>query len=476
MQVIALPRIPPVELRSVRRSLLGVDPAGARPWLFPLAYLAAIALAEAATTYLEPRIGLVLHATILLLLIAHVGLTWGKPGNALLITIGLAPLIRLESLSLPLNVFPTVWWYAITSVPLFLAAAISARTLAFSRRDLGLQVSIRQLPWQVAIGIAGATVGLLEYPILKPQPLAPRLTLADAWLPAAILLVCTGFLEELIFRGLIQRAALRVVGRAGILYVAVLFAVMHLGYRSGADVVLVFWAGLAFGILAAKTRTIAGVSFAHGVANVVLFLVAPFLPAIALTLPGGGLPRSVASPVVEAPRVATVQAVAVASPALPTEAPSDLRATPNPVTPEPTSLRIADAGLAASALNPTVQPTTLPPQPTPMPTVILPTATPSLPPTAIRPSPASRTRLTVTADWLNVRVGPGLTYPVARVVRQGETFEAIGRAADGKWLYVCCPISDRQPAWVSAQWVTPPASLRSLPVVSPDRRSLPSGR
>ena len=94
---------------------------------------------------------------------------------------------------------------------------------------------------------------------------------------SVILMVSTGFAEELIFRGVIQRASIQALGRFGLLYVAILFAVLHIGYGSIPDLILVFTVALLFGWVAEATWSLLGVTLAHGLTNIVLFLVMPFL-------------------------------------------------------------------------------------------------------------------------------------------------------------------------------------------------------
>jgi hypothetical protein len=90
-------------------------------------------------------------------------------------------------------------------------------------------------------------------------------------------MIFTGFSEELIFRGLLQTVTMQVLGRRALLYGALLFAVMHVGYGSLADIVFVFAVGMLFGLLVHWGGSILGVSLAHGVTNVTLILVAPFV-------------------------------------------------------------------------------------------------------------------------------------------------------------------------------------------------------
>jgi len=239
-----------------------------------LVYLALIALAELITTYAEPRVGLTLHGGLLIILLLHTALASKHPYHRLLLSLALAPLIRILSLSLPLVGFPLLYWYLIISVPLLAATILTARILGFSRDQLGL--TIRKVPLQLLVAVTGFAFGMMEYYIIKPEPLIASFSWRGMLVPGLILMVCTGFAEELIFRGLIQRTSVQALGRFGLLYTALLFAVLHIGYRSVVDMVFVFGVALLFGWVAERTWSLMGVSLAHGLTNIVLFLIMPF--------------------------------------------------------------------------------------------------------------------------------------------------------------------------------------------------------
>jgi membrane protease YdiL (CAAX protease family) len=239
-----------------------------------LAYLVLIALAELVTTFVEPQAGLMLHGGLLVILLVHTALSSGQPYHRLLLGLALAPLIRMLSLALPLLDFPQLYWYLIISVPLFVAAALAARVMGFSRQQIGL--TVRKIPLQLLVALTGITFGVAEYHILRPEPLVTDPTWQSMLVSGTILMICTGFAEELIFRGMLQRASVQALGRFGLLYVALLFAVLHTGYRSILDVVFVFGVALLLGWVAEATWSLVGVSLAHGITNIVLFLVMPF--------------------------------------------------------------------------------------------------------------------------------------------------------------------------------------------------------
>ncbi len=251
----------------------------ARLWL---GYLAAIAAAELLLTLGALQAGLGLHLVLLFVLPAHASATPARQ-RPFVLSLVFAPLIRVVSLTLPLADVPVLYWYALTSVPLFIAVLPAARVLSLSRAQLGLRPG--NLPRQLSIGLLGLPLGVAEYAVLRPQPIVGELSWQALALPSLILLVCTGFMEELIFRGVLQATVGAAIGRWGLVYVSAVFAALHIGYRSPVDVVIVFLIGFGLAHLVARTGSLLGVTLAHGVTNCVLLLV---LPLVAAQLETGG--------------------------------------------------------------------------------------------------------------------------------------------------------------------------------------------
>ncbi len=242
--------------------------------IIPLFYLIAITGAELLTALVNPLLGVILHIIIMVSLIIHASLMVKGLNRELYLTLSLVPMIRLLSLSMPLINFPQIYWYAIIAVPLLIAVYMLMKKLGYTRNDVGL--NFHKLPYQILIALFGVPLGIAEYYILKPVPLISSFSWQSLILPALILLVCTGFVEELCFRGVIQHAAEDSLKKWGVVYVAGIFAVMHIGYLSILDVLFVLGVGLIFGILVKKTGSISGVTMAHGIANILLYLVVPF--------------------------------------------------------------------------------------------------------------------------------------------------------------------------------------------------------
>ncbi len=274
------------------RAILRHDDQGARPEsnlrrlagrmrlsLVGIAYLVAITLAELITALADPIWGIVFHGLILGGLIIHSALTGSDPDRRFLRSLTVAPVIRIISLGMPLGVFPQEWWYALTSIPLFAIAFLLIRSLPLGWQPIGLRFPAwRDWPLTILVMSSGVLLGFAEYTILQPRPLVGSLTLESVALPAAVLMVSTGLIEELLFRGILQATATESFGTwRGIAYVSLLFGVLHIGHLSIVDVGFVIGVALYFAVIVHWTRTLIGVSLAHGITNIMLFIVIPLL-------------------------------------------------------------------------------------------------------------------------------------------------------------------------------------------------------
>lgn len=129
------------------------------------------------------------------------------------------------------------------------------------------------------IGIAiGIPLGTVEYLILQPVPGFPTFEVKYLFRDLAYMLLFVGLGEELLFRGLIQIDLERLFGwKWGLVGASLLFAVMHLTWRSLPELGFVFLAGLILGFLYWKTKSLVAPIIAHGINNTVLVAVLPYL-------------------------------------------------------------------------------------------------------------------------------------------------------------------------------------------------------
>lgn len=247
-------------------------------YLISAAYVLFITCAELLTSY-EPKLGLVIHVFILFALLFHSSLEWDRAKNLaqFLIALLLVPLIRILSLSMPLTYFSRISWFLLISIPLFIATFTCLWFQALRPRDIGLSFpALRHIPIETSVIILAIPIGLLEYRILKPAPLPIGSVAANFMAAALILMISTGFSEELIFRGLLEFNAIRLMSKWwGILFLSTIFGVLHVGNLALLDCLLAFSVGFSYSLVREKTGSIYGISVSHGLINIILFLVAP---------------------------------------------------------------------------------------------------------------------------------------------------------------------------------------------------------
>lgn len=137
----------------------------------------------------------------------------------------------------------------------------------------------------------------------------------------------------------------------------------------------------------------------------------------------------------------------------------------------------------AAPVNQTVPPPTPTREDTPVPTATSrpsnnddddqnqsPTVTP-LPPTAT-PMPEGL-QASVAVVRLNVRGGPGTTFPVIGVVVNGQTVQVLERNEAGDWWKICCLPGTTSEGWVSAQFLQPAFDRGQANTLVPVAEELP---
>ena len=251
------------------------------PYLICTAYLLLVTCAELLTIY-NPKAGIALHAVILFTLLLHSGMESDKDKNlsTFLMALVLAPLIRILSLSMPFIHFSKISGFLLISIPIFVAIFTCMWLQALRSKDVGLSLpNLRHMPIEAGVILLAIPLGIIEYLILKPAPLpglGSGLGAANFISYSFIFIVCTGYLEEFAFRGLLQYNAIRVMSKwSGILFVATIFGVLHVGNLALFDCLLAFSVGFVYSLAREKTGSIYGISVSHGIINIILFLVAP---------------------------------------------------------------------------------------------------------------------------------------------------------------------------------------------------------
>ncbi len=244
-----------------------------------VAYLVLVTSAEVVTVF-KPKLGIAVHICTLFILLIYAAqeYEYSRVLAYFLISLTLAPLIRMLSLSTPILQFSRIFWFIIISIPIFIAVftCMWLQELHPARIGLRASASYYHLTLETGVILLGIPFGILEYQILRPSPLPLRLTIPNIIVVALIFIICTGFLEEIVFRGLIQFNTMRVMSKwHGILFISLIFGVMHAGNLSPLDCLLAFSAGFIFSCVREKTGSLYGITLSHGLINIILFMVAP---------------------------------------------------------------------------------------------------------------------------------------------------------------------------------------------------------
>lgn len=255
-------------------------------------YVGAIAAAELVLVFANVLAGMLMHVVLLTALLIHHGLREDRPPRTPLAPLALVPMLRILSLTMPVpTLSPTIWLILIT-LPLVAAALGVAR-------QADLQLSTRMWRqrrfWLLQGGIAASGVVAAALIVLLGQPSTPAdESLAGTATRAALLFLCVGVAEEVVFRGVIQPAlGRRISSGMAIGLTSILFATVYLGSLSLGHALLAAAMGVWFGVCALRSGSIIGTSVSHGLVAV----------AIALAIPGAGIP--VAPPAEPASRATT---------------------------------------------------------------------------------------------------------------------------------------------------------------------------
>ena len=238
-------------------------------------YLLLVASAEVSTIYM-PIFGIAFHVAILFSLLIFSVLAKNPTFADFLLAFAIVPLIRILSLSMPLTHLAYIMWFLLISIPIFIAIFACMRLQRLSLKDVGMAFpKVKDLPIEAGVVLLALPTGILEYHILMPEPLLYGLEPILLIVSVFIIIICTGFVEELAFRGLMQYHAVKMMGWWGIPFITATFAIMHIGNLNYWDVLLAFILGGVYALVARKTGSIYGVTLSHGLVNTILFLIGP---------------------------------------------------------------------------------------------------------------------------------------------------------------------------------------------------------
>lgn len=250
--------------------------------LFVVAYLVGIAAAEICVVFVNVWIGVLAEGLLALASINHYlfaerrsqgaeGVESASAPLAVLLVIPLVPLVRILSLTMTFEDVSDLTQYSVVGIPLLLGAILTGRV-----------VRSRHLVWhpvdwssQGLIALGGVPLGFAAFLVARPPAL--HFGWRQILFGTLSLSISAALTEEFIFRGLLQEALSRLFGGFALLLSTSAFAITYLAVRPVDYLVLVIIVGLLFAWAVEHTGSLVGVVIAHGLLNVGLVLVWPWV-------------------------------------------------------------------------------------------------------------------------------------------------------------------------------------------------------
>ena len=232
-------------------------------------YLIGLIEAQLATVLIGPVTGFLFFAGLLLLLILHAAREADSQLTGLLVGIACVVVIRIASFSVPPESFPPTLWLFLMSACLLSGVVLLQRTINLSAWDIGL--TFKRPLIQIGVALSGVLIGVIQFVILDTGQVVTTASLTELSVAGFVVLVSQSFLDELLFRGILQHSSSLVVGSWSGFYVALLYTTLHIGYGSPLNLAFILTVALYFGLVRGLTGSIVGIIVAHVLANTALF-------------------------------------------------------------------------------------------------------------------------------------------------------------------------------------------------------------
>jgi uncharacterized protein len=184
------------------------------------------------------------------------------------------PIFKLVGMATPIFFQNALYSYALSCSIMFIPIYTIIKSRKFRSIEIGLVT--KGMIWYSPIAVAlGIILGLIEFQILRPD----MFTLDHGFYRllglSLIIIAIGGFVEEFIFRSMLQTVLEKEFGNTkGLLAASLVFGLMFSIYGILSEIIFGFCAGLAIGYLFQRTRSLLLIALAHGIANITLFIIA----------------------------------------------------------------------------------------------------------------------------------------------------------------------------------------------------------
>jgi len=212
--------------------------------------------------------GAIVDAALVPVLLGHFVVDERHPQRKLFPILALVALLRVLSVTAAIPRLPEPTWYVTVGATLLAAEMLTVRFIDEPFRRLNL--TVRNLGLDAVVTITGIPAGVVGYVVLRPVGWLVGSGPVQIVAGVITLVVFAAFVEELLFRGLLQSVASDVFGavRLGVVYAAGLAGVMYLGSGSLTYTAAVTVYGLILGVAVARGGSLIGTTASHGLALV----------------------------------------------------------------------------------------------------------------------------------------------------------------------------------------------------------------
>jgi membrane protease YdiL (CAAX protease family) len=224
-------------------------------------------------TYANIYAGVLIYFFMLFLLLILSAVRYPQHEHAIGAALGTVPLLRIMAVSIPFSNISEAYRIIIVSIPFVIAVFIAFKLNGLELRTAGFNLD----KWrrQVLIALLGLPIGLLEYFAVKSVLTEVPKTEILLWI--FVFIFCVGFIEELLFRGILFNIFAEALGNKRSMYiVSALYASLTISQMSVFNTVLAFLISLIFCRLYTLQKSIYGLILAHGLINITLYIICPF--------------------------------------------------------------------------------------------------------------------------------------------------------------------------------------------------------
>jgi uncharacterized protein len=268
-----------LENTQTRKSvyLKGEVPEIRDKWIYLLIPIAAIAFAEIMIFLGRELEAMEMYALILLGLSFSIMFIQSKEIQKTYQAFLLLPILRLVDFSMPLfyeeKLYNLIFIYGLLIIPV----SIAATNQEFTSAELGITFKKigRYIPLSILLGFF---LGVGEFTIVGKNPLIYYLSIFNLLILAVIMIFVVSFVEELIFRSILQNRLETVIGSTkAVVITSIIFGLMQSGYGNVYEFIYIFFVGVLLGYLFHRTRSLPLVTLIHGFMNVFFFGIIPLL-------------------------------------------------------------------------------------------------------------------------------------------------------------------------------------------------------